>query len=141
MLGRVSIKVVSLAAVVIMPVTGALAITGTIQSAFASPSRCHVSDHHGPPPGRPIGQPSNRPVGEEGGSHVGQPPGRPVGPPCKTMSPPVSPPVSGPVHRPGDNDDQGHDSDEQGHDADEQGHDAVEHTARHSGTRTNFRDR
>src|SRR5262245_37484991 len=100
MLGRTSKKkIVSLAAVVLVPATAALAITGTIESAFAVPPRCHVSAEQGPPPGRPIGQPSNRPVGPptskpDGGRRVGQPPGRPVGPPCKSVSPPVSPPVS-----------------------------------------------
>jgi hypothetical protein len=100
--GRASKMVVWLSAAVIVPAAGALAITGTIQSAFAAPPQCpHVSQTVGPPPGRPIGQPVNRPVGPPiakpvGGRHVGQPPGRPVGPPCGAVSPPVSPPTSTP---------------------------------------------
>jgi len=100
---RVPKRVVWLATGLLVPAMGVLAITGTIQSAFAAPPKCPpVSKTAGPPPGRPVGKPPGRPVGPPtskpvGGRHVGPPPGRPVGPPCGAVSPPVSPPVSGTV--------------------------------------------
>ena len=73
---------VMLFAAVISSGTAAIAIGGTVESAFASP-----------PPCRPISGPVSKPVSKPVSRPVGRPVSPPVGPKCRGMSPPISKPV------------------------------------------------